>query len=86
MFSGLPLTESTIADVFRKNGYETFAVGKWHLGGEVKYWPTNRGFDHFLGFLGGHIPYFTYAHNGHALQRDGVSFASSEYSTRLWGQ
>src|SRR5215469_17009495 len=29
---GLPLSETTIADRFRANGYATGWVGKWHLG------------------------------------------------------
>src|SRR3954462_14072751 len=30
--SGLPLTETTIADRLRAQGYATSAIGKWHLG------------------------------------------------------
>jgi arylsulfatase A-like enzyme len=41
----LDLEETTIAEVLRKNGYSTMISGKWHLGGEEKYWPENQGFD-----------------------------------------
>ncbi len=48
---GLPLGETTLADVLRDAGYVTGAVGKWHLGGTAKYDPHRRGFDSFFGFL-----------------------------------
>jgi len=50
--AGLPLTEITIADLLRKEGYATGAFGKWHLGIEPPYHPLKRGFDEFYGFLG----------------------------------
>jgi len=37
--------EVTIAEVLKKNGYKTMISGKWHLGGEEKFWPENQGFD-----------------------------------------
>jgi uncharacterized sulfatase len=46
-------TEITLADVFKKAGYATGMVGKWHLGHAKQQWlPTHRGFDEYLG-----IPY-----------------------------
>ena len=50
---GLPLTERTLADRLREAGYSTALFGKWHLGASAKYHPMDRGFDEFLGFLGG---------------------------------
>ena len=45
---------------FQKAGYQTFLVGKWHLGATgPEYKPNARGFDHFFGFHGGGINYFT---------------------------
>ncbi len=38
--------------VAQQNGYHTAIVGKWHLGLESPNTPTDRGFDHFHGFLG----------------------------------
>jgi arylsulfatase A-like enzyme len=49
---GLPLTEITLADVLKKDGYTTGAFGKWHLGLTKEYNPCSRGFDEFYGFLG----------------------------------
>ena len=40
---GLPLTEKTIADYLKEKGYVTGLVGKWHLGLEDRFHPTNRG-------------------------------------------
>jgi arylsulfatase A-like enzyme len=50
--AGLPLTEITLAELLRKEGYRTAALGKWHLGLEMPYHPINRGFDEFYGFVG----------------------------------
>jgi arylsulfatase A len=52
---------TTIADVFKKNGYKTGLVGKWHCGDGEGYHPMDRGFDEFEGFLGYMIDsYFSY--------------------------
>lgn len=40
-----PLEETTLAEVFKANGYATAHIGKWHLGEDAKYWPENQGFD-----------------------------------------
>ncbi|KAM9854888.1 arylsulfatase A [Aulostomus maculatus] len=51
---GLPLNETTIAEVLKPLGYATAAVGKWHLGvgPNGTFLPTKQGFDQYLG-----IPY-----------------------------
>ena len=49
--AGLPLGETTIADVLVNAGYVTGMFGKWHLGGTAKYNPIRRGFDEFFGFM-----------------------------------
>jgi arylsulfatase B len=49
---GLPLGETTLADVLRDAGYVTGMVGKWHLGKQEKYHPVERGFDEFFGCPG----------------------------------
>jgi arylsulfatase A-like enzyme len=40
----LPLTETSIASALRDGGYQTWHVGKWHLGGPDHY-PEKHGFD-----------------------------------------
>lgn len=49
---GIPENEITIAEALKEQGYATAAVGKWHLGHETPYLPTDNGFDSYYG-----IPY-----------------------------
>ena len=49
---GLPDSETTIAQMLKPAGYGTMCVGKWHLGSQPQFLPTNRGFDAYYG-----IPY-----------------------------
>lgn len=55
---GLPLSEKTLADHMKAFGYQTMAIGKWHLGAHTSLHPNNRGFDEFFGFLSGGHRYF----------------------------
>ena len=50
---GLPLTEFTLAQAMKAAGYATGMVGKWHMGMNDRYMPTQRGFDEYFGFLFG---------------------------------
>lgn len=45
----LGLSEETIASMLKKVGYQTGMIGKWHLGNNAPYLPTNYGFDSFYG-------------------------------------
>jgi len=55
--------DRTIAEHMRARGYSTYMLGKWHLTpddeatdlGPFDRWPTGKGFDHWLGFLGGAV-------------------------------
>jgi arylsulfatase A-like enzyme len=57
----IPIENGFISEVLREQGYNTMAVGKWHLspasemsmGASKRTWPLQRGFDRFYGFLGG---------------------------------
>jgi arylsulfatase A-like enzyme len=57
----IPFENGTIAEVLGERGWNTYAVGKWHLtpGEETDLsawkarWPLGRGFERFYGFLGG---------------------------------
>lgn len=40
----LALDETTLGDVFSKNGYSTAIWGKWHTGDAYEYYPWQRGF------------------------------------------
>jgi len=55
--AGLPPSEKTIAERLKPFGYQTAAIGKWHQGSEDRFYPTNRGFDEFFGFLAGETVY-----------------------------
>ncbi|XP_077184481.1 arylsulfatase G isoform X4 [Paroedura picta] len=49
---GLPLNETTLAEVLKEAGYLTAMIGKWHLGHNGLHHPSFRGFDYYFG-----IPY-----------------------------
>ena len=49
---GLNPNERTVAEYLRELGYATTCIGKWHLGDQPDFLPTNQGFDHYFG-----IPY-----------------------------
>jgi arylsulfatase A-like enzyme len=49
---GLNPDEVTIAEVLKEAGYATACIGKWHLGDQKPFLPTNQGFDSYYG-----IPY-----------------------------
>jgi arylsulfatase A-like enzyme len=50
--TGMAPEEITFAEILKDKGYQTAAVGKWHLGHREKYLPLNQGFDSYYG-----IPY-----------------------------
>ncbi|WP_231615640.1 sulfatase-like hydrolase/transferase [Novipirellula artificiosorum] len=56
--TGLPLSETTLANVLQSAGYATGAIGKWHLGDAKPYWPNRRGFDEWFGFSAGGMSYW----------------------------
>lgn len=49
---GLHPAEETTAEYLKPLGYATACIGKWHLGDQADFLPTNQGFDHYFG-----IPY-----------------------------
>ncbi|HET6225277.1 MAG TPA: arylsulfatase [Bacteroidia bacterium] len=57
----LPFEKGFVSEILKENGYNTLAVGKWHLApksdqtqaGPFNRWPVGRGFEHYFGFLGG---------------------------------
>lgn len=54
---GLAVGETTIAQLLKEAGYHTGLIGKWHLGSQKQFYPMNRGFDEFVGFLPGETSY-----------------------------
>jgi arylsulfatase A-like enzyme len=57
---GLPAEHPTLPSVLKKAGYGTTLVGKWHLGYLPNFSPLKSGYDHFWGFRGGGVDYFTH--------------------------
>src|SRR5271154_1954502 len=84
---GLPTDERTLPQALREAGYQTAMVGKWHLGhADRKFWPQNRGFDHFYGNLVGEVDYFTKERGGLIdWQRNGTFLKEPGYYTDLIG-
>jgi arylsulfatase A-like enzyme len=50
---GLPDAEITLAQLLKKNGYKTSAIGKWHVGETDGFYPQQKGFDYHFGFYSG---------------------------------
>lgn len=57
---GLPPSHPTLPSLLKKVGYGTTLIGKWHLGWLPDYGPLKSGYDHFYGFRGGALDYFTH--------------------------
>ena len=57
----VPHENGFLSEMLLQHGYNTYAVGKWHLtaaeqisaAGPYDRWPLGRGFERFYGFLGG---------------------------------
>ncbi len=49
----------SIATLFKDGGYNTYMVGKWHLGAQSPYLPSDRGFEQSFALLDGEANHFT---------------------------
>jgi arylsulfatase len=57
----IPFENGFLSEILQQQGYNTYAIGKWHLtpteqtsaAGPYDRWPLGRGFDRYYGFLGG---------------------------------
>lgn len=95
-----PIAETkTLATVMKDAGYETYAVGKWGVGGggesgqPVLAHPLDRGFDHYYGFMdhrAGHTYYHWDGYWGRAYmgvwedRRKATETACGRYSTDVF--
>jgi uncharacterized sulfatase len=52
---GYPLEAKFLVEAFRRNGYETALIGKWHLGSRPGQHPNDRGFEYYFGFDRAHV-------------------------------
>ena len=65
------LKDPTLAEVLRGTGYQTAAIGKWH----IHSWPHDVGFDSYV------IPRMNHCHTGQSFtENGGVEFAPAGYS------
>lgn len=71
---GLDPKHQTIAKLLKSVGYATKAVGKWHLGDELEFLPTNQGFDSYYGipYSNDMTPAFSMKYSENCLYREGV--------------
>ncbi len=83
---GLPLDETTLGQIMKSAGYDTFIVGKWHLGHETPaYLPTERGFDYHYGLYTA-IDHFTHEWQGSLdWHRNRKPVREKGYATDLLG-
>jgi len=80
---GLPLGEVTLGGRLQSAGYRTAIIGKWHMGEKEPFHPNNRGFDEFVGFLGGSLAYLPDTPG--VILRNNQRIEKSEYLTDLFG-
>ena len=80
--------ETTMADIFRTNGYRTGMFGKWHLGDNYPFRPHNRGFEEALYHGGGGISqtpdYWGNDYFDDTYWRNGVEESFEGYCTDVW--
>jgi len=48
---GISAAELLLGEVLQNEGYKTKLIGKWHLGHQSKFFPTQHGFDEYYGIL-----------------------------------
>jgi arylsulfatase A-like enzyme len=74
----IPFENGFLSEMLLQHGYNTFAVGKWHLtpadqisaAGSYDRWPLGRGFERYYGFLGGdtHQYYPELVYDNHSVE------------------
>lgn len=74
----IPFENGFLSEILVQNGYNTYAVGKWHLtpaeqtsaAGPYDRWPLGRGFERYYGFLGGDTSqyYPDLVHDNHQVE------------------
>ncbi|TWT81416.1 Arylsulfatase [Planctomycetes bacterium CA13] len=80
--------EVTMADVFKRSGYKTAIFGKWHLGDNYPFRPTDRGFDESLihggGVVGETPDYWDNNYYDDFYFRNGSPEQVKGYCTDVW--
>lgn len=80
--------EVTMAEVFKKNNYQTAMFGKWHLGDNYPYRPQDRGFDEAFYCGGGGVgqtpDYWNNDYFDDTYFRNGTPEKTQGYCTDVW--
>ena len=77
---GMPDEVVTFSELLQQAGYETWLIGKSHMGANPWQHPLAMGFNHFFGFIAGEHPYLGKA-PGNPIYRDRVFVSEAEYLT-----
>jgi arylsulfatase A-like enzyme len=74
----VPFENGFLSEILLEHGYNTYALGKWHLtpadqisaAGSYARWPLGRGFERYYGFLGGdtHQYYPELVYDNHSVE------------------
>jgi len=74
----IPFENGFLSEILHQQGYNTYAIGKWHLtpadqisaAGPYNRWPLGRGFERYFGFLGGetHQYYPELVYDNHSVE------------------
>ncbi len=85
---GLSSETPSIGYLLKRSGYETYLVGKWHLGFTPEHSPNKNGFDYFFGFKTGATDYISHtAFNGEPdLYENDILLQKDGYITDLLGE
>ncbi|MEC7187128.1 MAG: sulfatase-like hydrolase/transferase [Pseudomonadota bacterium] len=86
LHQGMDLSQQTLADALKKQGYETGLVGKWHLGQAGNFHPLSRGFDEYYGVLGGGSQYVEESGEEVAYALNGEPGPRSDYNAIYRGR
>jgi len=78
---GLSPEYPSVAGLLKNAGYETYLVGKWHLGYLPEFSPIQNGFDYFYGFHAGAIDYISH---GNDLYENENPVHIDGYLTNIW--
>ena len=78
--ANIPFENGFLSEMLLQHGYNTYAVGKWHLtpvdqvsaAGPYDRWPLGRGFERYYGFLGGdtHQYYPELVYDNHIVEQE----------------
>ncbi|NCF64983.1 MAG: sulfatase-like hydrolase/transferase [Chloroflexi bacterium] len=78
--ANIPFENGFLSEMLLQHGYNTYAVGKWHLtpvdqvsaAGPYDRWPLGRGFERYYGFLGGdtHQYYPELVYDNHVVEQE----------------